>query len=137
MGCADICLSMDYDATNEFYAEKVVTARKPHKCCECGDVIATGTQYERASGKADGAIFTAHSCLPCREIRRAFCCGGWVFEELWESVREELFPVWKKSGPWDCLAKLDTEDARAKINAEYREWNQDSDDATPTGTGEG
>lgn len=127
MSCADVCLDMDYDGANEFYAEKVVTARKPHKCCECGDVIPVGAQYERVAGKSEGSFWTSRSCLLCREIRRSFCCGGWVFGELWDSVREGLFPVWKESGPWDCLAKLDTDEARTKINTEYREWNHDND----------
>ena len=125
MGCADVCLSMDYEGRNEFYSEKVVVARKPHTCCECGDVIAVRVQYERASGKNDGDIFSVCTCLPCSEIRKAFCCGSWEFESLWSSIEEQLFPEWKQSGPWDCSAQLDTDAARAKINAQYREWIAD------------
>jgi hypothetical protein len=50
-----------------------------------------------------------------------------VFGQLWESIREELFPVWRESGAWDCLAKLTTPEAIAKANAEYREWLTDND----------
>lgn len=39
MSCADVCLDMDYDGDNEFYAEVIRTARQPHACCECGRTI--------------------------------------------------------------------------------------------------
>lgn len=127
MGCADICLSMDYDGCNEFYAEKVVKARKPHRCCECGDEIGVGSLYERASGKSDGDFFAVNTCLACREIRAAFCCGSWLFGELWESIYEEMFPAWQRVGPWDCLDKLKTPEAVAKVNAEFAAWCGDND----------
>ena len=132
MSCADVCLSMEFDGTTDFYTEKIVTARKAHRCCECGDVIPVGARYERVVGKWDGDFGTFETCLVCVEIRKAFCCGGWVLGALWESVYEEMFPEWRRSGPWDCLAKLDTDEARAKMNAQYRWWAGDDEPATPS-----
>ncbi len=133
-GCADVCLSMEFDGRTDFYTEKVVTARKAHECCECRDVIPVGARYERVVGKWDGDFGTFETCLVCVEIRRTFCCGSWVLTQLWESVYDEMFPEWKRSGPWDCLAKLDTDEARAKMNAEYRTWADEDDAPEPLPT---
>ena len=123
MSCADVCLfeAYDYDAPS-FHADTTVRARKPHRCCECRDVIPVGAQYERAAGKSDGDIWVAKTCLPCAEVRRAFACGGWVYGDLWEQAAEDLFPVWRERGSWDCLAKLSTSEAVAKCNAQYARW---------------
>jgi hypothetical protein len=128
MSCADVCLDHGcYDGA-EFSTTKVVRARKPHRCGECRDEIPVGADYERCAGKWDGVIDTMRTCLACAEIRAAFVCGSWVFEMLWESIEEEMFPVWWRSGNWDCLAKLTSEAAIAKCNARYKAWLGDMED---------
>ena len=124
MSCADVCLDHDYDESNEFYSEAIVTARKPHQCCECKETIRPGQQYERATGKSDGDVWTSKTCALCREIRKAFVCGTWTFGLLWESIEEGMFPVWETAGPIDCLAKLDTIEARDKCREYYRKWKE-------------
>src|SRR5437016_3960551 len=120
--CSDVCIDMDYDADdNEFYAEKVVRARKVHTCCECGATIQTGERYQRATGKSDGRIWSVKTCGPCAEIRGAFVCGSWCFGRLREEIEEVMFPIWDESGPFDCLAKLETIEARWKVNGWYDE----------------
>ncbi len=136
MSCADVCLSADHDSSPDFHTEAVVTARKAHRCTECREVIPAGAQYERTSGKWDGRMETLKTCLPCRDVRSAFFCGGFIYGEIWETIRYEMFPVWKRTGSWDCLAKLTTPEAIALCNAEYAEWLGEDDDALPT-TGEG
>jgi hypothetical protein len=124
-GCADVCLYSSYDGSNEFYSESEPTARKVYTCCECGDAIAIGQRYNRASGKYDGTIFTEHTCAVCTEIRKAFCCGTWSFGMLWEEMRDQMFPVWVRVGPFDCLAKLTTEAAREKCRVAYAQYQED------------
>jgi hypothetical protein len=120
--CADVCLSHDYDGDISLYREGFSRARKEYCCCECGDGIAAGERYQWANGKADDEMFREHTCVVCAEIRTAFVCGSWIFGELWESIRDEMFPVWKRASAIDCLAKLTTGAAIAKCNAEYAEW---------------
>ena len=122
MSCADVCLDHDADCSNDFYRESIPTARKPYKCCECGDVIPVGSKYQRASGKSEGDVWTAKTCIICADIRKAFVCGSWIFGQLWESIREEMFPIWDERGPIDCLAQLETLEARNKCREFYREW---------------
>lgn len=122
MSCADVCLDHDYEGCNDFYRERVVTARKPHTCCECRETIAPGASYQRASGKSDGDVWTAKTCVLCAEIRKAFVCGSWTFGLLWESIEEIMFPVWEEKGPIDCLARLETQAARDKCRDLYRAW---------------
>ncbi len=123
-GCMDVCVYHEYEGSNEFYAEKRVTARKAHTCVECGEQITPGQRYDYASGKCAGVFFDAKTCLICVDVRRAFVCGGAVFGLLWESVEEELFPRWRKEGPFECLAKLATAEARAFCQARFETWER-------------
>lgn len=120
---------MDYAEANDFFSSRSRKAAKLHDCCECGQEIAVGTHYEYASGKSDGVIFTQRTCLPCAEIRDTFACYGYVFTMLWESVRESLFPRWPQNlYGVECLAKLKTDAAVAKMRAMYAEWEADNNE---------
>ena len=123
--CADVCIDMYWDGNSEFCVTKECASRKERKCCECHAVIPIGAKYSRSTGKSDGDFWSTATCLLCVEIRKAFVCGSFVFEELWQSIEDELFPRWRKVGPWDCLAKLDTDAARAMMNARYNAWEQE------------
>jgi hypothetical protein len=121
----DVCISHDVDGFCDFYAERIVTARKPHECCECRRAIAPGTVYERATGMYEGGFFRDATCLVCADVRKAFVCGSWLLGELWESVEDELFPRWRTEGPFECLARLSTADAREYCQKRYSEWESD------------
>jgi hypothetical protein len=127
MNCADVCLSMEADGPTDFYASAMRRAAKPHRCTECVRVIAVAEQYENASGKFDGYFFTEKTCAECVEIRKAFCCGQWVFGELWESIRDQLFSEWNEMIAIDCLAKLTSDGAVAKMRAAYDQYREDHD----------
>lgn len=122
MSCSDVCISHDYDGRADFSSTKTVTAKKGHVCVECGESIRAGERYERCSGKWDGDMMSIPTCCVCAEVRDAFVCGGYVFGMLWESLVEEMFPVWRTKGAWECLAKLTSETALAECNRRYREW---------------
>lgn len=72
------------------YTEDVVTARKAHRCCECGVTITKGEQYQSVSGMWDGQFDRIKTCMPCVEIRRKLtvdipsgdCCELPAFGEL-------------------------------------------------------
>ena len=123
MSCADICIDMDYDNDNVFFSERMVTARKEHKCCECGAAIHCGQIFEYAKGKND-AFWTAKTCAECAEIRKAMVCGTWVYGMLFEEIRASVFPEWKQSSPIDCLAKIDSLAARNKLREAYADWDK-------------
>jgi hypothetical protein len=36
------------------------------------------------------------------------------------SIEEETFPIWKRSGPIDCLAKVESLEARKVLRARRR-----------------
>ena len=127
MSCADVCLEFEYEGSGAaFYTERVVTARKVHRCCECFTAIPVGATYQRASGKYDGEVSTVKTCAACMEIRKAFVCGAWIFGQLWEEIEQVMFPILYESGPLDCLAKLKTVEARQKCRDRYHEWQQET-----------
>lgn len=119
MSCKDVCVVMDYDGSNAFQSEEVRRARKPYQCCECKEVIAVGQEHHYETGKNDGFFWTYRTCAPCFEIRRTFCCDGWVFGDLWQEIHGQLFPYWDAMMAIDCLAQLTTDSAVAKMRDEY------------------
>lgn len=69
---------------------KTRTARKPHKCDECGSIIERGEQYEFVSAMWErDNINTVRTCLLCLEARRwlEVVCRSW----LYEGVQEDLY----------------------------------------------
>lgn len=123
MNCRDVCLDMDYDSDYaEFYREVARKARKAHECCECKSTIEPGQPYWYATGKNDGDVWQAKTCATCYEIRRALVCGSWVFGLLWEEIEENIFPAWRELSPIDCLALVDSLEARNALRARYAEW---------------
>lgn len=64
-------------------------ARKPHKCCECGRVIATGQHYEYSSGIWDSEPGSFKTCLDCARLRdnyQSFTGEVFVIGELYENL---------------------------------------------------
>ena len=58
---------IDYDAP-AFYNERYQTARKEHRCCECGGVIKPKERYQLITGKWDW-IETYKTCEKCADLR--------------------------------------------------------------------
>lgn len=125
MSDCNVCITSDYGEWGRFSCLCEITfsscsqpkARKAHRCCECGKAIQPGQNYERYTGKCNGALYTCATCLVCAEIRTKFHCGGsWLFETLWDDMREEVFP----SLTTGCLEGLS---AIAKVVL-IRRWNE-------------
>ena len=85
----------DGDSAPEFFTDATPTARKEHKCGECGRTIHPGEIYERFSGKWDGWMGAFKTCAHCVAARwwLHIACGGWLFGE----VRDELVEHWWES----------------------------------------
>ena len=82
-------IDTNYDNGPDFCTESIVTARKEHKCYECGDIIKPKEQYENCSGKWDGEMKSFKTCLVCKEIRDAFFCS-WTYGEVFLNLEEEI-----------------------------------------------
>lgn len=98
------------------------TARKDHECCECGEVIPCGAQYEKVTGVWDGHGDTFKTCLSCVEIRDHFNCEGFLFGHLWTDLAENFFPDMKAGGP--CMQGLSPE-AKARLFERRLAWLED------------
>lgn len=129
MSCADVCLS-DGDGA-DFWTARYVRAKKSHRCKECGKPISIGERYERSAARSEGSFYSHSTCATCAEVRNAFFCGSFTYGDVWNCIRENMFPAWRKSGAWDCLAKLNTEQALTKCNAEFKKWLEDNEYDTP------
>lgn len=82
---ASMC-SCDYEPF-DLYSVTLPVARKPHRCCECGEVIHPGEQYERAATVFQGDFECYKTCLPCSQIRKDYCAPyRGLFEVIWEGL---------------------------------------------------
>jgi hypothetical protein len=59
--------------SHEVFDVSIRTARKAHKCGECGRSICTGDRYEYAFIVSEGDAMQFKSCLPCSELREYLC----------------------------------------------------------------
>lgn len=87
----------DYEPAT-FYNRAVPTARKPHRCEECGGPIKAGEKYESVSALWPdlGGVCTFKTCERCCDIRQwlqnnlpCFCWAhGNMLEDAWASIDE-------------------------------------------------
>lgn len=118
-GC-DVCIGIDDYDPADFYSDKMRTARKQHRCCECGRVIEVGEHYQHVAGAWDRKVSTYKTCQQCKEIRESFACGeGFLFTTLWDDMQEYAFPVMTLSS--ECFTQL-TAKAKEFCLAKWREW---------------
>ena len=118
--CQDTCVLESYDDCDGEAQWFVTTpkARKKHVCCECRQPIPVGARYENAVSMYDGTTNRLKTCLLCVEIREKFSCGGgYIFTEMWDTLREHLFGRLR----FECLKGLSTE-AHEKVLSEWRRW---------------
>ena len=97
----------DYDEVCTTLQNKIVKARKAHKCGECNKEIANGDSYEAQNLVCDGFFFWAKTCLDCVSIRNSFYpYGGYMFENVLDSVGEKI--IYELDGNVDskCILPL-------------------------------
>ena len=106
-------IEIDIDGSPDLYTKKIVTARKEHKCYECGRVVITGEQYESVRGKWEGDFETYKTCTDCLSLRDTFFNDGWGFGDIWWDFSDTLND-WDYDVPESCIAAL-TPAAREKV----------------------
>lgn len=109
-----------------FFSDKIVKAKKEHRCSECKEAIPIKTQYEYASGCWDGDFQVYKTCMSCVEIRAHFACGnGWTYGYLWNDLEENFFPDMKAGGP--CMEGLSPE-AKARLFELRLKWLENNNE---------
>lgn len=82
---------LDYaDGQVTMLSEANPTARKAHKCRECGRVIEPGERYHVDRFLWEGKLDTFKVCAHCMVARQWLSdeCGGWLFGDVEEDIRE-------------------------------------------------
>lgn len=86
----------DYDPPR-LYKASIVTARKPHRCNECGKMLGAGERYERVNGiweRGDTvtSLVTCPRCLAVREYVEAHApCFCWAHSSMLEDAEETIW----------------------------------------------
>lgn len=53
----------------DFFSERRVTARKTHRCEECGREIKPGDSYVKSAGCYDNEFYAFKECSRCSRVR--------------------------------------------------------------------
>lgn len=98
-----MCMYGDGDYPDFFKTQKIKSARKEHKCSECGRVIAAKESYEKTTGKWGGNIYTFTQCNHCQIACNLLIkyCDGYVFG----SVKEDIYEHINEVLPWSRDAR--------------------------------
>lgn len=104
----------------EFHQTRIVTARKAHRCSECGGEIAIGDRYRVTAYKFEGVFGVDRVCPPCHEAAGEFgyfIMGG----SLWQMFQDE----------WDngahvqaCINRLETARAKEHMRQQWLKWQE-------------
>ena len=106
----------DFDTPAAFVHVNTWTARKKHKCCECGHVIVPGETYERVTGKWDYGIDTFKTCEKCVDLRDALAdYNGGCFQ--YRGLNEAY---WAYLNELPLREGLDTHALHAEVFAKHR-----------------
>jgi hypothetical protein len=79
------------------FSDKMRTAHKAHKCCECRRIIKTGEKYHFAKGCWDGRWDEFKTCEECHGLRHELKDGwemapfGYLHE--WAENSDIPFPI--------------------------------------------
>lgn len=87
----------DYDIP-QVYRKRIPTARKRHRCYECGGAITIGEKYEYVASLCDGDFGTFKTCERCIDIRvwvkNNAPCFCWGHGNMIEDAREAIGDAW-------------------------------------------
>jgi hypothetical protein len=83
------CLYGDEDRCDgKMIEERLVKGRNAYRCCECLKRLPVGEVHWRAKGVwHDGGWWAERTCESCHRVRVSLC-HGFIFGELWASIRE-------------------------------------------------
>jgi hypothetical protein len=102
--------SCDYNEQPKVYDQSIITARKPHKCYECRQVIPVGAKHERMKGLWDTweEYRTCQKCLSLRGIMlETEGCTCWTFGEVLETCYDlKLCSYWDVQEGQEQLAMM-------------------------------
>jgi len=119
--CACVYTECDNSAT--ILSDKVVMARKDHKCYECRRVIKKGEQYEYVSGLCDGDFFTHKTCTDCASIRGSFFCESWNYGQILEDLRYHLDDLDGQVSS-DCVTSLTPRAKEMVLDMIQKIWDE-------------
>jgi hypothetical protein len=116
-----VCIGSEPDGMCDFYRKETRKSRKEHTCCECGEIIQKGEEYEVSSGKYDGRFFFNKTCAICDEIKMAFLdpqMNAMETGSLWGQMRDYAFPELTTS----CFDRLKTAKAKEYLRQRWINW---------------
>jgi len=82
--------SVDIDERADKSLVRTMVARKEHVCCECGEKITRGQEFELYNIQWFDVWVSYKTCIPCTRIRGHYCAHGFHFGMLREQIEDCL-----------------------------------------------
>lgn len=95
-----MCMIDDSDGRVIVLHEELRTARKTHRCYECGREIMPGERYHHEATLYEGRKDTVKTCRHCLVVRAWLQaeCGGWLYGGISEDIQEHVDDSWNHYG---------------------------------------
>jgi len=107
MNCScTVNTNYDDDEGSRWCYRKIHSARKIHRCFECGCIINPKESFYYHSLFYHRDIRNYKICTDCQTIIDTFFANGWVFGTVWDSLTDYIFFNWASDLPSSCIVKL-------------------------------
>lgn len=116
---------------NDFFRNKMVRSRRSRPCCECGNTIRAGEEYNYVAVKDDSGFGTYQTCAPCAEVRNFMSAqdDDLCYAELWTEIGDRgYYERLEGDDGLDYVARLSlrlSERGLAKLLEMYEKWVAD------------
>jgi len=115
-------IEIDINDSPELLSNHTQTARKLHKCTECGRVISIGEKYEKTTGLWSGVWDAFKTCVDCLSLRCVFFPhNGFVFGEIRGDIHQNISDN-QGDIPEDCISELTPAAREFVCDAIERTW---------------
>jgi hypothetical protein len=130
MSDCNVCLEYDWsDCDGPAYDDvEMVTLDSDCKCDECGKVIPAGETHQFATHESeddddeDEPLDDMRTCEYCAAVREAFYCNVEVFGNVWEDIRDYVFPELTTGSA--CFQEMPVK-FRQRFLSDWFQWKQE------------
>jgi len=65
---------------------RIVTAKIPHTCTECGEIINIGYDYLVDVIYLKDKMYVSKTCEHCLSVCQVFFSSGWIYGQIWRDL---------------------------------------------------
>lgn len=114
----------------EVISDRIIKARKSHRCGLCGKEIASGTLYRHQFNKDGGNVWTFNAHCECMELTGVIDFGdydgitnqefndalqSYAYEKHYDDAKDDIAAEWQNMSPYEAAKRTLKELKEANI----------------------